>query len=149
MGLRCSCGLRTNPIATGTIIFTFIQGGVLREGTLTIAANVCADRLELSTFSAIFVDQSGMTPNRSFEFTSTSITSVTCTPVDGICRVSITGMGLVAGELVPREFLVIYDNFPSPLNDRLTTFSVFEFVANSTTPFLTPDLTFFGCPTTP
>jgi hypothetical protein len=145
MGLRCSCGVRTNPVSIApNITMNFVDGG-LRDGTLTIAANACVDRLESSTFSATFVDQSGMTPNRSFVFTSTSVTNVICSPTSVDCIGSILGMGLVTGELTPREFSVTFQNRTLPFSDRLLVISIDGFVSNFTNADLTPDLTFFGC----
>jgi hypothetical protein len=68
----------------------------------------CRTPLESSTVSATFLDQSGVTSNRSFTFTSTNITQVLCNVSDGECQVSIFGMGLVSGEKVPRKFVFVF-----------------------------------------
>jgi hypothetical protein len=150
MGLRCeSCGVRSNPTAAAvSISLNFVDGGI-RSGPLTLTVDACADRLDLSTVSVAFVDQSGQIPNRSFSFTSTEITSVTCSIVNNECRVLIIGMGLVTGEITPRQFILQVTDRPSPLPDRLQVFSITGFVSNTTLANLTPDLTFFGCPPTP
>ncbi|MEH6992909.1 hypothetical protein V7075_09370 [Neobacillus drentensis] len=148
MGLRCaSCGVRTNPTAVGTITLDFTDGGS-RTGTLTLDIDVCADRLGTSTVFATFEDLSGIDPNRSFTFTSTSITSVLCTPENENCLVNIQGMGLVSGEMAPRNFLILLSNVPNPANDQILIIRILDYVINEISADLTPDLTFFGCPTT-
>lgn len=150
MGLACSCGVRSNPVSVATNIGFLFADGESRDGTLTFAVNVCVDRLELSTFSAIFADGTGFIPNRSFSFTATDITVVSCTPnPDGTCTVSIQGMGLVTGEVTPRLFTVTFVNRPSPSTDRMISFTIAGFGNNTILGDLAPDLTFFGCPTTP
>jgi hypothetical protein len=146
MGLRCaSCGVQTNPIANGTITMTF-QDGVTRTGTITLRLDVCADSLTLSSVVASFDDQSGVIPERDFVFTATVITNVTCNLVNNECRVIISGMGLVTGEVTPRQFTITLRDRPI---DVLTEFTIVGFATNTLFPNLTPDLTFFGCPTTP
>jgi hypothetical protein len=146
MGLRCAtCGLQTNPTATGTITMQF-QDGVSRTGTLTLRIDVCADNLAISSVVATFDDQSGIIPERDFVFTSTVITNVTCDLVNNECRVGIVGMGLVTGEVTPRQFLLSFRDRPI---DLLTAFNITGFVGNISPSNLTPDLTFFGCPPTP
>mgnify|MGYP001082856639 CR=1 FL=1 len=71
MGLRCSCGIRSNPIATALnvqLFFTADQS--TRTGTLSVTVNACADTQDSSTLIVSFVDQIGLTPNRSFTFTT-------------------------------------------------------------------------------
>jgi hypothetical protein len=146
MGLRCSCGVRTNPIAVDPEIFIgFFQDGVNRRGPLTLTANICADTPELSTFTASFVDLTGGI--RSFVFTSTTITAISCDIFEGECIVTIMGMGLVTGELTPRQFTVRFTDRPSPLSDTLNIFTIVGFSTLVQVGELQPDLTFFGCPT--
>jgi hypothetical protein len=142
MGLRCSCGVRTNPIAVDPdILMGFV--GTIRRGALTLTANICADRPELSTFTASFVDPT-VGDNRSFVFTSTTITQINCVILGGECTVIINGMGLVTGELTPRQFFVQITE-----NNTLTAFSIGDFAIILEVGELQPDLTFFGCPPTP
>ncbi|OLS34471.1 hypothetical protein BTR25_21855 [Bacillus sp. MRMR6] len=147
MGLACSCGVRTNPIAVDPDILIGFPDGMTRRGALTLTANICADRPELSTFTASFVDPN-IVDNRSFAFTSTTFTTISCEIIQGECTVSITGMGLVTGELTPRLFFVQFIDSPSPLSDTLSAFSVGDFAAIIEVGELQPALTFFGCPTT-
>ena len=149
MGLRCSCGVRSNPTAASPSITLDFEDGGLRDGPITLTVDVCADSLELSTLSITFVDASCMLPNRSFSFTSTSITNVRCSDFNGACEVRIQGMGLVTGELTPRPFLVLLINRQLPLSDSLQVLIINGFLTNITNADLTPDLTFFGCPSTP
>ena len=109
MGLICSCGARSNPTSSGEITLLF-DDGETRSETLTINVDVCEDRLELSTFTATFVDQSGMIPNRNFVFTSTEVTGVDCILVNNQCRVVINGMGLITGDPTLRGFFVVISN---------------------------------------
>jgi hypothetical protein len=150
LGLRCSCGVRSNPTSeTPSVSFVFENGG-FRSGSLTLTVDVCADSLESSTLSAVFVEHTALVPVANFVFTSTSITRVSCSPNDdGTCIVTIVGEGLVAGELTPRDFDLNLVNRPSPLNDRMTGFTISGFTNQNTLADLSPDLTFFGCPTTP
>jgi hypothetical protein len=150
MGLRCLCGVSTNPIAVDPEILLTFAGFENRSGTLTFTIDVCSDTPESSTFTATFVDQSGPIQNRSFVFTSTNISEIICQVVGGQCNVVILGMGLVAGELSPRPFTFSVVDEPSPLSDRLNVFAIDGFVTSSETiGQLQPDLTFLGCPTTP
>ena len=148
MGIRCSCGVLSTPITStiGTINMTFADN-VTRSGNLTINVNACADRLDSSTFSATFTDTSGVIPPRNFTFTATSFQNVICFQENGSCQVITSGMGLVSGETTPRRFTLTFRNNPSPTADQLITFVILQFVSNSTTPNVDPNLTFFGCPT--
>ncbi|QCJ44597.1 hypothetical protein FAY30_23400 [Bacillus sp. S3] len=147
MGLSCSCGVRSRPTATTlSITLNFVDGG-LRSGPLIITVDACTDRLELSTISVSFDDQSGLLPNKSFSFTSTSITGISCSDFRDDCAVSIQGMGLVTGEVTPRQFGVLLLNRPLPNSSRLQSLFIPGFVSNNTLGDLTPNLMFFGCPT--
>jgi hypothetical protein len=142
MGLRCSCGVRTNPTATASILFRFQNEEFFRIGPMTMRANICANRR--STLSVTFDDESGMTPNRSFTFTSTDITEVNCTSVGGgLCEVSIVGMGLVSGELTRRQFqIILFEGIPGG-NDLLVRLEITGFTDANGFFSLEPDLTFF------
>lgn len=122
MGIRCSCGIMTNPVATGLFPYFFLQDNSVRNGTITFTINACADRLEQSTLTATFVDQSGELPNRSFTFTSTNVTSVNCMdPEGGLCTIVIEGTGLVTGETTPRTFNFAFRD-PSVFGFTITGF---------------------------
>ncbi|OLS34467.1 hypothetical protein [Bacillus sp. MRMR6] len=101
--------------------------------------------VETSTVTAIFVDESGLTPNRSFTFTSTAIAFVGCFDFgQGFCElVIIGGMGLVVGETIPREFMLSLS-----INNQIGNFPIFDFTRFVEGGNLEPDLTFFGCPAT-
>jgi hypothetical protein len=143
MGLRCSCGVRTNPIAVDPDVAFGFPDGIVRRGPLTLTANICADRPELSTFTASFVDlTTGGTG--SFVFTSTTITTISCDIIQGECFVTVSGMGLVTGEITPRQLFIQFTE-----NNSLNAFSIGDFAALIEVVELQPDLTIFGCPPTP
>lgn len=106
MGLRCSCGVITNPVAiTDFVIFEFPpDSGNFQSGTATYEVDACSDTVPLGNFSLVFVDTDGNEDNRSFAFNSTQILSVTCTPSDGGCNILVIGEGIVVGEVVIRSF---------------------------------------------
>ncbi|MEH7247415.1 hypothetical protein V7114_11610 [Neobacillus niacini] len=145
MGLTCSCGARTNPTSSGEISFLF-DDGETRSGTLTINVDVCEDRLEISTFTATFVDQSSMVPNRNFVFTSTEVTGVDCILVNNQCRVVINGMGHITGDPTPRGFFVVISDLLTT-QESLEVFNISLFSTNINSPLIQAPLTFFGCPT--
>lgn len=150
MGLRCSCGVRSNPIATDlNVLFFFNEDETQRTGTLTVTVNACADTLDSSILTVSFVDQSGVIPNRSFTFTATSFDSVFCFTLEGLCAIDIIGTGLVTGEITPRGFLVRFTDQPSPTNDEVNVVFIPGFAQLIGSASVQPDLTFFGCPPTP
>jgi hypothetical protein len=150
MGLRCSCGVRSNPIAIDPDMQIAFADGNVRSGSLTLTINVCEDTPDSSTFIASFVDQSGMIPNRSFVFTATEFNEIRCVIIEGECSVIIEGIGLVTGEITPRFFQARFVDQPSPSSDQVTIFVIDAFASIvNIPPSVQPDLTFFGCPPTP
>lgn len=149
MGLRCSCGVRSNPIATvlEPVEFLFFGDDPPRRGTMTITVNACADTVESSTLIVNFVDQSGRTPNRSFTFTATLFEEVVCTRQGETCLLEIFGQGVVTGEITPRNFIVSFQNQQSPFLDDVLTVFIDGFGQLFNGRPVQPDLTFFGCPT--
>jgi hypothetical protein len=89
---------------------------------LTPTVNVCEDTPESSSFTASFMDG-----DRSFVFTSTSITTVECQLIGGECNITINGMGLVTGEITPRNFIVRFIDRSTPLSDQLNLFVIVGF----------------------
>ncbi|MFB3164735.1 hypothetical protein ABLO26_25575 [Neobacillus sp. 179-J 1A1 HS] len=154
MGLRCSCGVRTNPISTTNVTLTFVdvEPREDRNGILTLTIDACADRPDQSTLTA-FVDQSGLIPNRSFTFTATDFEFVACGlvsgPVDIECRVQLGGIGLVTGQTTLFDFTFDLRNPESPLSDILEQIVIVNFANSLERRELQPALTFFGCPPTP
>lgn len=143
MGLICTCGVRTNPVAiTNSATFIFPEADTA-TGPATYRADACADRLESSSFSIVFVDTDNEGLNRSFSFASTSIQQVTCAEVAGQCEITLFGMGLVTGELTPRQFLVIF----RPNVNVVRFLTIQEFASQTEVAIVTPgSITGFGCP---
>ena len=150
MGLHCSCGVHTNPSATGTLDMFFFEDSTTRPGSITLSVNACADRLESTTFTTSFVDQSNAGDDRSFTFSATpaNTESVICgfLTVD-VCIVTIKGEGLVTGETTPREFEVSFTTGPSSSSDTLFNLNIAGLASGPVlgSADLQPDLTFFGC----
>ncbi|MEH7390864.1 hypothetical protein [Bacillus sp. JJ1474] len=151
MGLRCSCGVRTNPdAATENLDMFFFEDRSTRPGSITLSVNACADRLESTTFTATFFDQSNGGDDRSFTFSATpaSTESVSCGFLDAdVCIVDLKGEGLVTGETTPREFEVSFTTGPPSSSDTLFNLSIADFASGPVlgAADLQPDLTFFGC----
>lgn len=146
MGLRClSCGVFTDPSSTAEITITFDDGDQ-RAGTLTLILDACQDRLEQSSVTIVFVDDSGLLPNRSFTFNSSELTSVVCNPINGgLCSVNIAGTGFITGQISPTGFsLNLLDN-PSPLADQFISVNFFQFASSNTQADLLPELIVVGC----
>jgi hypothetical protein len=145
MGLRCSCGAIV-PLAVATPLrFRFDSDGEIRTGTATYTANVCADRPELGTVTMEFVDTSGELPNRSFTFTSTTITNVNCSPFDGGCLVFLGGTGQVVGVGTFNFQATLQDNGPLAFDNIFIDISGFGQVV-SPNPALPPgSVTALGC----
>ncbi|WNS76438.1 hypothetical protein RRV45_05355 [Bacillus sp. DTU_2020_1000418_1_SI_GHA_SEK_038] len=146
MGLSCSCGVRTNPVATSRFDMFFFEDRSTRRGSITLSVNACADRLESTTFTATFTDQSDLGDNRSFIFSATpaNTRSVSCGFVDvGECIVTIKGEGLVTGETTLRVFEVNFITRPS----TLFNFIIDDFASGPSfgSEDIQSDLTFFGC----
>jgi hypothetical protein len=117
MGLICSCGVLVDGSADNVnVIFENMVGNEC--GTLTYSANVCADTLNLSTVGLTFVDNGGC-PNKSFTFTSTMITNVTCMQEGQNCVISVAGVGLVNG--VEYLFKAVFRDQVSPSNVSIVT----------------------------
>lgn len=130
MGIRCSCGVSVPLLIAQNVPFQFLENDDVHTGTATYTANVCADFLELGTVSLVFLDTDDIDPNRSFTFTSTSIQAVECTQIGTICIVSISGMGLVAGELEPRRFSASFaDSGVEGVPDQVSSFFITDFAA--------------------
>ncbi|WNS76439.1 hypothetical protein RRV45_05360 [Bacillus sp. DTU_2020_1000418_1_SI_GHA_SEK_038] len=150
MGLVCSCGVRTNPSATGNLDMFFVEDSSTRPGSITLAVNACADRLESTTFTATFVDQSNAVDDRNFTFTATSANtrSVSCGFLTvGVCIVTTKGEGLVTGETTPRAYEVSFTTGPPSSNDTLFNLTIAGFASGPVlgSADLQPNLTFFGC----
>jgi hypothetical protein len=140
MGIRCSCGVTTNPVVTGNTFVTFLdQPNVGTPGTVTISADACADRLNLGTASITFTNSP-----RSFEFTSITITSVICSTIGDTCQIVVSGTGLVTGENTPRQFTIIFMDQSGIVNDSVI-FSIDGFAIGN---FQVPpgSFTVTGCP---
>ncbi|WP_342430028.1 hypothetical protein [Neobacillus sp. FSL H8-0543] len=107
MGIRCTCGAMVSGTDPATS-FVFIDPPEGANGGTTHSANVCADRLDLSTVGVVFMDTDGVGGDRSFEFNSNEIQSVLCEAMDGVCTITVIGMGMVEGETVLRQFQAVY-----------------------------------------
>jgi hypothetical protein len=143
----CSCG----AIVAGTdenTPFVFINQGT-HSGVATYTANVCADRLGLSSFMLVFVDTDTNAPNTSFTFTSTSIQSVVCfTAAGNACQIVVFGLGLVTGEVVPRQFTVNFLDNPGLNDDIAIVTDIAGFVSQMDIANLPPgSVTALGCGT--
>jgi hypothetical protein len=146
MGLRCSCGAIVG--GTDEVIFTFLEGEISSStGQGTYTANVCADRLGFSSFELVFVDTDDIAPNNSFTFTSTSIQSVECQQIGEACRIEVSGLGIVAGEVEPRQFTAIFlDNPVIPVNNDIAIVTIDGFaVQNSLANLPQGSITALGC----
>lgn len=118
MGLRCSCGVRSNPILVQNNEFFFDTIGSSISGTGTYTVDVCADRSLFNIFTFSFTPDD-LNPINSFTFTLTSTTDVICqTQIEG-CELELSGTGLITGETTPRSFTTRFFNVPdeSPIND--------------------------------
>ncbi|WP_045522298.1 hypothetical protein [Neobacillus niacini] len=75
MGLRCSCGVRSNPILVQNNEFFFDTFVSSISGTCTYTVDVCADRSLFNIFTFSFTPDD-LNPINSFTFTLTSTTDV-------------------------------------------------------------------------
>jgi hypothetical protein len=135
MGLACSCGfIIPNAQATPTIVRFFTEtGSEDRPGIITYDVDVCDNQLGQSFANFSFDDTSGLTPDRSFSFESTVITSVNCIiTTQGDCLIQVNGMGLLDDETQPREFIVLLTQSPNlPIIVGLN-FEIVDFAATPT-----------------
>lgn len=89
MGLDCTCGVRVD----GSVENVYVKppgSNVNQCGTLTYLADVCADRLNLSSLSLTFESLDG---KRSFVFNATDISEVSCQSDGQNCSITVTGVG--------------------------------------------------------
>jgi hypothetical protein len=144
MGIRCTCGaIVAGTDETTTFGFVFAPP---QSGAATYTANVCADRLELSSFMLVFVDTDGVDPNVSFTFISTSIQSVECELLGDACRIEVSGLGVLAGSTEPRQFTVVFVDNPGLNNDNATVITIAGFGSQLDTASLPPgSVTALGC----
>lgn len=147
MGIICpTCGVIIDE-ATSTNMVTFIfSDGGRATGQAVYSVNVCADRAS-NLFQLTFTDTDGMDPNRSFTFTGTTITSVSCSDLQGECRVIIQGTGIVNGMQPELGFgAIIRDRQNPALEDFFESIDITGFATQEGVVTLDPQsVTAFGC----
>jgi hypothetical protein len=143
MGLRCVCGVRTNPIAViqRPVTVSFPEG--LSTGIVTIFADFCPERPEISTVTITFVDTDNVEPNRNFVFTSTIINDFSCSVSPTACSAGVSGIGVVTDENIPRVFTLRFVGVP---RFNTVTFDINEFASIPPSGPIQPLVTFIGCP---
>ncbi|WP_262176649.1 hypothetical protein [Saccharococcus sp. Marseille-Q5394] len=147
MGLICSCG----AIVTGTdpeVPIDFVNERA--TGQISFTANICRDRLEQSSLQVVFVDNEPIPNNNSFVFTSIpgQISVVICEPLEpqGGCRIVVLGMGLVTGEVTPRNFTIIFQDSGGLNDDFALIQEINGFVLQAQSAELPPgSVTVLGC----
>lgn len=132
MGIRCSCGVRTKPVAVSEVELFFYSVGDSSSGTATFTIDICADRPQFGTFILNFNDSDNRNPDTSFTFTSSDIEVVICQNDFGYCQVKVNGTGYITGEIIPRTFSASVIPQVESYNGIVENVNISEFVQTST-----------------
>lgn len=144
MGIECPCGVVVNAVSRNNNVCFHGHVGTVK-GDLTYMANVCVTMLDSSSITLEFQDTEPMGKSKSFFFEAKTFTSVTCCRDGENCEVTVTGTGLVNGELYSFQ-AVFREQNTFPFVDSVRSFVITRFFdQNGAAPVTNGSIIALGC----